>query len=124
MLRTVKDNCFKKILGDYHSFGKGQHPTVFLKKEIYEKYGAFNEKYKIAADSDLLLRLKNKNIKCIFLEKILANFDLSGISTRNFLETSLEDIKVSYLNGIYTKKEKIIRIIFSYLKYFGKKLLK
>lgn len=124
LLRTINNNCFEKIKGDYHSFGKGQHPTVFLKKEIYEKYGAFNEKYKIAADSDLLLRLKNKNIKYIFIEKILANFDLSGISTRNFLEASLEDVKISYLNGIYTKKERIIRIISIYLKYFGKNLLK
>ena len=124
ILRTIKNGKYEKIIGDYHSFGKGQHPTVFLKKEVYEKYGYFNEKYRIAADSDLLLRLKNKKIKYKFIEKILTNFSLEGVSNTAFLKMCLEDLEVCYKNGIYNKKEKIIRIIYIYLKYFVKKLLK
>lgn len=124
VLRTIKNGKYEKIIGDYNSFGKDQHPTVFLKKEIYEKYGCFNEKYKIAADADLLLRLENKKIKYKFIEKILTNFSLEGVSSTAFLNSSLEKIEVYYKNGIYGKKENIIRIIYIYLKYFIKKLLR
>lgn len=124
MLRKVKDNNFQEIVGDYKSYGKGQHPTVFLKKEVYEKYGYFDEKYRIAADSDLLLRLKKQKIKYKFIESILTNFSMEGISNTAFLKMKLEDIEVSYKNDIYNKKEKIIRIVYIYLRYFIKNLLK
>ena len=32
------------------------HPTVYIKKECMDKWGLYNESYKIAADSDLLVR--------------------------------------------------------------------
>ena len=32
------------------------HPTFFVKKEIYEKYGVFDLSFKIAADYELMLR--------------------------------------------------------------------
>jgi len=32
------------------------HPTFFVKKHIYEKYGLFNTDFKIAADYELMLR--------------------------------------------------------------------
>ena len=32
------------------------HPTLFLKKEVYEKHGFFNLTYQISADYDFMLR--------------------------------------------------------------------
>jgi glycosyltransferase involved in cell wall biosynthesis len=55
------------------------HPTVFLKKYIYDKFGKFKNKYSIAADWELMLRLRN-NIKIIAIDKKVANFRLGGIS--------------------------------------------
>lgn len=124
ILRTVSKDRYQKIIGDYNSYGKGQHPTVFLKRKIYEKYGFFNEKYKIAADSDLLLRLKNQNIKYKFIPQILTNFSVEGISSTNFLNTSLEDLEVCYINGIYGKTEKNIRYVYIWIKYLMKRILK
>lgn len=124
MLRKVKNNKYQEVIGNYISYGRGQHPTVFLKKEVYKKYGNFNEKYKIAADTDLLLRLKNKKIKYKFIEKILTNFSLEGVSNIAFLKMNLEDLEACYQNGLYNKKEKILKAIYIYLKYFIKKLLK
>lgn len=120
ILRYVKNNRFQQIIGDYDSFGRGQHPTVFLKKEVYEKYGYFNEKYKIAADSDLLLRLKKQNIKCKFIEKILTNFSLEGISTSNKINAKLEDLEIEYNHEIiskYKKNRKKFQLVIKNLKY-------
>lgn len=124
ILRTVNKDSYQKIIGDYNSYGRGQAPTIFLKKETYKKYGTFNEKYKIAADSDLLLRLKNQNVRCKFIERILTNFSLEGISNTNFLNTSLEDLEVGYINGIYSRTEKNIRYIYIWGKYLIMKILK
>jgi len=33
------------------------HPSTFMKKELFDKFGVFNEKFKIAMDHDLWLRL-------------------------------------------------------------------
>jgi len=35
------------------------HPTFYLKRSLYEKYGGFNLDYKISSDYDLLLRFLN-----------------------------------------------------------------
>ena len=45
------------------------HPTFFIKKEFYEKYGLFNTKYRIEADFDLMFRfIVIKNAKLTFLD--------------------------------------------------------
>lgn len=124
ILRKIKKEKYFKLEGNYYSFGIGLHPTVFLKKEIYNKYGNFNEKYKIAADTDFLLRLKKNNIKYKFIEKIITNFRIGGVSTTNFLKMNLEHIEVCYKNKEIDKKRKNFGILKSYLKFFTKKFLK
>lgn len=57
------------------------HASVFIKKNIYDKLGVFNVKYKIASDYDLLLRFYVENIKFEYLKKNIAYFRLGGLST-------------------------------------------
>lgn len=59
------------------------HPTVFIKKGVYEKFGGFNEKYRIAADYELMLRLYISGVKFSRLDEIVANFRLTGISSNS-----------------------------------------
>ncbi len=56
------------------------HPTVFLKKRFYYKYGNFNTEFRIAADYDLMLRasLNGANIK--YIPMIISHFRLGGTS--------------------------------------------
>ena len=56
------------------------HPTTFVKKDIYEKYGCFSLEYKIAADYELMLRYYINGVKFAYLNEILANFRMGGIS--------------------------------------------
>ena len=69
---------------DVSSFDKGimpPHPSVFIKKSCYQKFGNFNLNYKISADYDLLLRfLKIENLKYLYNSKILVNMRLGGLS--------------------------------------------
>ena len=55
------------------------HPTSFVRKSVYEKY-RYNLAYKSAADYDLFLTLYQQGYSFYFIEKILANYLLGGMS--------------------------------------------
>lgn len=58
------------------------HPTLFLKREIYEKYGLYNVSYKIAADYEFMIRfLKDKENKLAYLPKTIIRMYYGGTST-------------------------------------------
>lgn len=57
------------------------HPTFFLKKEFYEKYGDFRLDMRSAADYELMLRMIHKNnIKLSYVQKILVRMRVGGVS--------------------------------------------
>ena len=60
------------------------HPTVFVRKSAYIKYGMFDESYRYAMDYELLLRFKRQGAKFLSLERTLANMSLDGLSYRNW----------------------------------------
>lgn len=112
MLRYVDNEKFVRIKGEYNACGINHYPTVFLKKIIYKRYGNYNEKYKIAADADLLLRLKQEKINYKFIESILTNFSITGISNKNFFKGNLEYIEICHKYGEYS----LTRVVLEYIK--------
>ena len=55
------------------------HPSVFLKKNIYDQYGFFNTEYLIAADYDFLFSvIKINKIRTHYVEKIFVRMNLGG----------------------------------------------
>ncbi len=73
------------------------HPTVFIKKEAYEKVGLFDTQYRSAADYDLILRLMKSDLPSKYIDKVIANFREGGFSKnyrRTFKESTL--IKISH----------------------------
>ena len=102
----------KWVAGNYNKklFYKGwmpPHPTVFIKKEVYEKYGMFNLKFKSSSDYELLLRLMFlKNIKVSYVPEVLVHMRTGGQSTRslsNRLAAHKEDYLAWLSNGISPK---------------------
>lgn len=58
------------------------HPTLYLKKEVYDKIGNYNLKYKIVADYDFMLRmLADKQIKLEYIDEYLVYMRIGGTST-------------------------------------------
>lgn len=58
------------------------HPTLFLKREIYEKYGLYNDTYKIAADYEFMIRfLKDKKNRLAYLPETIIRMYYGGTST-------------------------------------------
>lgn len=81
------------------------HPSMFLKREIYQKY-KFDELIRTYADFDLYLKLRKINIKIRVIDKIIANFVADGVSTNVNLEKVLLRAKEkynSYRNNKYSR---------------------
>jgi glycosyltransferase len=85
------------------------HPTFFVKKEIYEKYGLFDTNFKIAADYDIILRfLGTYKISTAYLPELMIKMRVGGESNKsikNIIQKMKEDIKAlrkNNLGGIYT----------------------
>ncbi len=90
------------------------HPTVFVKRDIYDKYGNFRLNYEIASDYELLLRFYTKGVKFFCINKVLANFRCGGVSQREERKCILETVEIAedYLHCIPpTEKEYYENII-------------
>ena len=80
------------------------HPALFIKKDIYDKYGLFDASFRIAADYDLMLRfLLDKGIKACYLPKVLIKMRAGGMSNRSLRCL----LKKSYEDFVILKKHKI-----------------
>jgi Glycosyltransferases involved in cell wall biogenesis len=80
------------------------HPTLFLKKKVYDTYGLFDLRFKIAADYDLILRtLASGKLKCEYLPEIITRMRVGGTSNKsigNILKKSCEDYKALRRNHV------------------------
>lgn len=77
------------------------HLATFVPKTLYNKYGAYNLAYPIAADYDCFLRFWHKKVSFVFTNTIICNFDLDGISQRDRSQTEKEVIDIQKKYGVY-----------------------
>jgi len=84
---------YKKIL-----FGwMPPHPAFFLRRNVIEKWGAFDTRFSISADYDAILRyfVKGK-INPVYIQKVLVKMRLGGESNRSLIQI-LKKTKEDYL---------------------------
>jgi glycosyltransferase involved in cell wall biosynthesis len=78
----------KWITGKKRRFKYGwhpNHPTLYVKKDVYIKYGLFNLNYKLAADFEIMLRFIEKHkINTRYIDEFLVKMRLGGASNRSF----------------------------------------
>lgn len=87
------------------------HPTFFVKRWAYEKYGVFKTDYKIGADFDIMSRfLYTQKISYSYLQEPLIKMRIGGVSTSfsSIWINSLEQLRVCKENGIETNMFKIL----------------
>lgn len=108
-------------------FKKGwfpSHQSFYAKRELFDKYGMYSLKYKIAADYELLLRfLYFNDVRVKRLNKFIIKFSIGGTSTRsieNIKKLNKECIQAWADNGekipFYTIPLKLLRKIPQFIK--------
>ena len=93
----------KKVDHDLSKLKKGMllnHPTVFAKKKLYERYGLFNTSYKIVADWEMMFRWWLKDTQFTGIEERIANFRMGGVSSLHLKKSLLEKHKVRKEHGV------------------------
>ena len=89
------------------------HPTCYIRREVVNRLGLYNESYKIAADSDLLLRyLITGGRTTTYLGEYIVKMRMGGLSTDSARRKKMwdEDIRVYASHGMaptLTKLEKM-----------------
>lgn len=80
------------------------HPTFFVRKEIYNKYGVFDTHFTSAADYELMLRFMHKcKISVAYLNKVIVKMRMGGKSNKsifNRIKANTEDRKAWVVNGL------------------------
>lgn len=94
------------------------HPTLYIKREVYEKYGDFDIQFKIAADYDSMLRFLGKyRISAAYLPEVMVKMRVGGASNRsikNIIRKSKEDylaIRKNRFGSVFTLIFKNLRKI-------------
>ena len=71
----------------YHSFNKGwhpAHPTFYVRRSVYQKYGIFDTSFSVSADFELMLRFIEKyRIRTKYLDRYMIKMRVGGESTRS-----------------------------------------
>jgi glycosyltransferase len=80
------------------------HPSFFVLKECYEKYGVFNTALRSAADYEMMLRLLHKH-RCTtyYIPEVLVKMRVGGksnVSILNRIRANREDKKAWIINGL------------------------
>jgi len=80
------------------------HPTLYLRRSLYERFGMFNTRYRIAADYDLMLRMLTQVHGHVhYLPEVLVRMRVGGVSNRSprhVLRKSWEDYHAMRANKI------------------------
>ena len=89
------------------------HPTCYIRRDVMMRLGLYNESYKIAADSDLLVRyLLTGGLTVTYLNEYIVRMRMWGVSTDSAKRKKMweEDIRVYVSHGLWptlTKLEKM-----------------
>lgn len=122
-IRYFKSSKFVKGL-----FAKGwnpPHPTFFVRRSIYNKFGLFNLNYRLASDIDLMFRfLEIHKIKTKYVPEIWVKMRLGGTtnkSLKNIFKQNQEVLKAFREQGLRINTisfliNKIINRLIQYLK--------
>lgn len=86
------------------------HPSTFVCKSAYDKYGVFNITYRYCMDKELLYRFYKRGAKFDYIDETLAKFKSGGVSDRNARKVIEEGTRLSIENGEPYIKAKMIEI--------------
>lgn len=101
------------------------HPTVYIKRSAIDQYGLYNENYKIAADSDFLVRyLYKAHLKVEYLGKYVVRMRMGGLSTDSQKRKAMwkEDVEMFRENGFWGVPEKILKMCWKVPQFVNAKL--
>lgn len=75
------------------------HPTVFVRRTVYERLGGFDERWRLAMDYELLLRFHLAGVRGIYIPGNAAVMPRDGISQQGYVRSLQEVRAISIEHG-------------------------
>ncbi len=101
------------------------HPTCYIRKSCIDKWGLYDESYKIAADSDFLFRyLYEANLKVEYVNEYIVRMRMGGLSTDSKRRKMMweEDIRMYKSHGMPPTLTKLEKMAWKVPQFFSAKL--
>jgi len=99
------------------------HPTMYVRREVYQQVGDYDEWFSISADYDMILRIFKSGFKTQYLPEVLVSMEVGGASNKNTrarLSKTQEDFIALRKNhvgaGIFTVACKQLRKVKQFLR--------
>jgi glycosyltransferase len=119
-VRYWKSSSFVK--GSFFKGWHPAHPTMFVRKDAYLRYGLYDTSLKSASDYELMLRFFEKNdVKSSYVSSIFVKMRCGGKSNksiRNIIFSNLECYKSWKMNGFSISIGQFLSRPFSKLKQY------
>lgn len=118
---NYSNGVFVKTSGmaaEHLSVGMLPHQGIFVPRLFHEKYGGYNEAYKICADREFMLRLRVNGVPFAHMPIIACAYDEGGVSSTARLKMIKETYKIDCLMG--KKKGALYRYLKELIRYFLK----
>ena len=80
------------------------HPTLYLRREVFERVGLYDTSYRIAGDYEAMLRyLTAGQIRLSYVPQVMVQMTMGGVSNRSFahlVRKSREDLRAIRRHGV------------------------
>jgi len=70
------------------------HPSCFVPREFYSRFGAFDTNFYVASDYELMLRFRSKNLPFVKISDSLVRYREGGFSSRNMKISIFETLQI------------------------------
>ncbi len=100
------------------------HPTLYLRWEVYERFGGYKTDYKISADYEFMVRiLYDRKVKLSYLPEILIYMTYGGTSNKSlgaYIQSLAEGHRALKENGVsfawFTDLCRIVRVLLQFVQ--------
>lgn len=99
------------------------HPATIVPKAVYERYGYYDERFRIAADMDWFHRIYARGARYICTDAILTNFALGGASTSHHYKKELHERLLFVKNKYGHSVKGLFSLLLWHYRYFRPKWL-
>lgn len=103
------------------------HPTCYIRKDVMERCGLYDESYKIAADTDLLVNyLYNCGLKVVYLHEFVTRMRMGGMSTDSSKRKKMWDEDIRVYSGYGFKPvttTKLMKMMWKVPQFIGAKVM-
>lgn len=95
----------RKITKEYLFYSCLRHQASFLKRDIFNKYGLYNENNIVVSDYEKWLQLLENNATFLYLPYIISNFNLKGVSQTYKHQILANKERQRIINNYFSKDE-------------------